>query len=165
MHSPYAEWIFLAEYSGPRGTSNGGSGIVLSGGCRDALGTRTVRDMTTSVGRGAIDQPAPAAGERIVRAHPAARLVARVAGSLWLRDRAVAELRWASVTLAAMAVLALVGKVLDPADDGFDRAIVLVTPLAIVTGALAWSPAASRVMALPYARILLGPAVVLLAVV
>ncbi len=121
--------------------------------------------MTTSVGQGAIDQPAPATGERIVRAHPAARLVARVAGSLWLRDRAVAELRWASVTLAAMAALALVGKVLDPTDDGFDRALVLVTPLAVATGALAWSPAASRVMALPYARIVLGPAVVLLAVV
>jgi len=120
--------------------------------------------MTTSVGRGAIDQPAAPTGAGIARTNPAARLAARVAGSLWLRDRAVAELRWAGVTLAAMAALAAIGKLIDPSEAGFDRAIVLLTPLAVATVALGWSPVAAPLMARRGARLVLGPAVVALAI-
>jgi diguanylate cyclase (GGDEF)-like protein len=116
--------------------------------------------MTTSVGQRAIDDRTASPRDRPIRANAAARLVARVAGSLWLRDRAVAELRWAGLTVAAMAALALAGKLLDPAETGFDRAIVLFTPAAVVAIAIGWSSRASALMARPYARVLLGPSLV-----
>jgi diguanylate cyclase (GGDEF)-like protein len=116
--------------------------------------------MTTSVGQRAIDETAAPRRDRTIRANAAARFAARVAGSLWLRDRAVAELRWAGFTLAAMAVLALTGKVLDPAGTGFDRAILLFTPAAVGAIAIGWSPRASALMTRPYVRGLLGPAIV-----
>ncbi len=119
--------------------------------------------MTTSVGPGAIEQPTSPPTGRTLRADAPARLVARIARSLWLRDRAVAELRWGAVTLAAMALLAIIGKALDPAEDGFDLAILLVTPIAIVAIAVAWSPQAPALMARPFVRRALGPAVVVLA--
>lgn len=85
------------------------------------------------------------------------------ARSLWMRDRAVAELRWAAVTLSAMAILALVGKLLDPAEDAFDRALLLNTPLAFLGVGIAWSPRASTIMGHRAIRFALGPAIVIVA--
>ncbi|HEX6868315.1 MAG TPA: diguanylate cyclase, partial [Candidatus Limnocylindrales bacterium] len=88
----------------------------------------------------------------------APRVFARLARSLWIRDRALAELRWAAVSLIAMASLAILGKVLDPLEDGFDVALVVTIPLAIALTGLAWSPAAPRAVRLPGVRYLVGPA-------
>lgn len=82
-----------------------------------------------------------------------------------MRDRAVAELRWAAVTLLTMAVLAFVGKALDPADHAYDRALLLDAPLAVAAIALAWSRRAAGLMARPAVRMALGPAVVLVGMV
>lgn len=89
------------------------------------------------------------------------RLAVRVAQSLWMRDRAVAEFRWAAVTLLAMAVLAFLGKALDPTNDGYDLALLLDAPLAVVAIALAWSHRAAGIMARSAVRTALGPIVVL----
>ena len=117
--------------------------------------------MTTSVGPGAIDDHAPSA---VVAVRPwrARRVVARIARSMWMRDRAVAELRWAAITLLTMACLASVGKALDPAEHGFDRALVIAWPLAVLTVGLAWSRFAPRVMHRRAIRLGLGPAIVVI---
>lgn len=119
--------------------------------------------MTTSVRGGHIDPSALPVSRRRSRTDGPARLVAHIARSLWLRDRATAELRWAGVTATAMAGLAITAKALDPADPGFDRAIVLFTPLALVLLGLGWSRFAGRLMALPRARLIPGPLLVLVA--
>lgn len=119
--------------------------------------------MTTSVRGGHIDPSTLPAERRRLRTDGPARLVARIARSLWLRDRAVAELRWAAVTATAMASLAILAKLVDPADQGFDRAIVSLTPLALVLLALGWSRNAPVVMALPRVRLVPGPMLVIVA--
>lgn len=117
--------------------------------------------MTTWLRRGTAGSSIPRTADRPARADAPARLVARVARSLWLRDRAVAELRWAAVTLIGMSALSIVAKVLHPAGDAFDRAIVITTPLALLAVTIGWSPWAARVMAFTYARDLIGPLIVL----
>ncbi len=94
-----------------------------------------------------------------------ARLGERVARALWLRDRGVGELRWASLTLATIALLGVGAVWLQPATADFDRVILLATPLAVVLGVLAWSPAAARIGRSSSVRLLLGPAVVAVAIV
>jgi diguanylate cyclase (GGDEF)-like protein len=93
-----------------------------------------------------------------------ARLRDRVARSLWLGDRGVGELRWASVTLGTIALLGLGATWLQPGTPDFDRLILLATPLAVALGILAWSPAAPRIGRSSFVRLLLGPAVVAVAV-
>jgi len=83
---------------------------------------------------------------------------------LWLRDRGVAELRWASVTLATMALLALLATSLDPSGNDFRRVLVLSVPAAVFVGILAWTPVAVRLGRMRAVRLLIGPAVVLVAV-
>lgn len=99
-----------------------------------------------------------------VRTDAPARLVARVARSLWLRDRAVAELRWAAVTVSVMAVLAILAKALDPRDAGFDRSILVLSPLALVAIAIGWSRWAAPLMRRRIIRLGLGPLVLLVAI-
>lgn len=118
--------------------------------------------MWSSLDREGVD-PRFAGVRPAIRADAPARLVAQVARSFWLRDRAVAELRWAAVTLAVMAALALLAKALDPADRGFDTAIVVMTTLAVAAIALGWSSMAPAVMHRPYARQVIGPLVLLVA--
>lgn len=91
------------------------------------------------------------------------RVAVQVAHSLWMHDRAVAELRWAAVTLLAMAILAFVGKAVDPSDAAYDRALLLDAPLAVAAIALAWSHRARDVMARSAIRTALGPGVVVVA--
>ena len=112
------------------------------------------------MGRARVDPDVADALGRPVRSDAPARLVARFARSLWLRDRGVAELRWAAVTFTGMSLLAVLARLLDPADPGFDRAILLMPPLAAVTIVVGWSPTAGSIMRRPYIRYLLGPVVV-----
>ena len=99
-----------------------------------------------------------------VRTDAPARLVARVARSLWMRDRADAELRWAAVTVSVMAVLAILAKALDPRDAGFDRSILVLSPLALVAIAIGWSRWAAPLMRRRVIRFGLGPLVLLVAI-
>ena len=84
---------------------------------------------------------------------------------LWLHDRALAELRWAGITLSSLAALALLAKVIDPTDDQFDMAIALDVPAAALALALGWSAAGERLAHQPWFRMALGPAVVILALI
>lgn len=92
------------------------------------------------------------------------RFGARTARTLWLRERGVAELRWATVTLAAMVVLGLIAVWLDPAGGDFDRLLVVAIPPWIVLGLVAWSPIAVRVARRRAVRLALGPLVLLVAI-
>ena len=115
--------------------------------------------MTTSV-------RSKAAGLRAIRTSSSldpARLFVSLGRWLWLRDRPVAELRWAAVAFAAMALLAVIAKVIDPADSAFDRAVMLFIPATLVTGAAAWSRWGRGVVHRRIVRLALGPAVVLVA--
>ncbi len=94
-----------------------------------------------------------------------ARVLVRVARVMWLRDRALAEVRWAAITLVAMGALAILAKLLDPTDHQFDRAVVLFLPAALAAIAFGWSPGAMPLVHHIAVRRLLGPAVVVLAVI
>jgi diguanylate cyclase (GGDEF)-like protein len=93
------------------------------------------------------------------------RVRERLARSLWLQDRGLGELRWASITLATMAALGLEAAWLQPGRDSFERVILLAAPLAIGLGLLGWSQIGSRFGRQPWVRLLLGPTVVLVAMV
>ena len=120
--------------------------------------------MTTSMDRDVVEPGFADAVGASVRTDAPARFVARVARSLWLRDRAVAELRWAAVTLSGMALLAILAKALDPRDSSFDRSILVISPLALVTIAVAWSRWAAPMMRRRSIRFALGPVVLLVAI-
>jgi diguanylate cyclase (GGDEF)-like protein len=85
--------------------------------------------------------------------------------TLWRGDRALAELRWAGITLAAMAALAIVAKLIDPDEVRFDRAIVLNLVFAGLAVTAGWSSLGPRLMARQGARWLIGPFVVAVAMV
>lgn len=114
-----------------------------------------------------IESPVAGVGPSILRRRPILiehrRLAVRLARSLWMQDRALAELRWAAITLMAMAILAFLGKALDPLEDGYDLALLLDAPLAVMAFALAWSKRAPALMARPIVRWALGPLVVTVA--
>lgn len=111
------------------------------------------------------DQVRRSASESLVQRFDPARVAILLSRALWRGDRAVAELRWAGITFAAMAALAIVAKLVDVADRGFDRAIVLNVVFAGLTIAAGWSSVGPRLMRRPGARWLLGPLVVGVAMV
>lgn len=78
-------------------------------------------------------------------------------------DRALAEVRWAAITFAAMAILALVAKLIDPTDRNFDRAVLLAVPAALLLFAVGWSGRFAAIAHRPAVRLLLGPMAVLTA--
>ncbi len=126
--------------------------------------TLNIVSMSTSM----VEAVATPAGERATHALPARRphrIVVRIARSLWLRERGVAELRWAAVTLATMALLALVATALDPVGGDFVRVMLLAAPAAVLVGVAGWGPAASRIGRSMWVRMLLGPAVLLVAII
>jgi diguanylate cyclase (GGDEF)-like protein len=103
--------------------------------------------------------------------HPAGKaalvtrlLSARVMRRLWMQDRPLAELRWAAVTLAAMAVLGLIAGLLHASGD-FGRVRLVATPAAVLVALAAWGPYASRIAHTPPVRMWLGPAVLGVAIV
>lgn len=103
----------------------------------------------------------PAAGGVARRASP---LFDRAIRRLWLQDRPLAELRWAAVTLAAMAFLGLVAGLLHGSGD-FGRVRLVATPAALLVAAAAWGPYATRLAHTPAVRRWIGPAVLAVAIV
>ncbi len=87
-----------------------------------------------------------------------------VARTFWPRDRGVAELRWAALTLATMAALGTGSMWLDPASGDFDRTVALALPAAIILGIIAWSHRAAGLGRSRIVRLLLGPTVLVIAV-
>jgi diguanylate cyclase (GGDEF)-like protein len=100
-----------------------------------------------------------------LHSHQYHEVASRLARVLWLPDRGVVELRWASITLAAMALLGLVAVWLDPTSGDFRGALALGAPAAILVGLLAWTRPAVRLGASPIVRLLLGPGVLAVAMV
>jgi diguanylate cyclase (GGDEF)-like protein len=82
-----------------------------------------------------------------------------------LRERGAVELRWASITLGTMVLLALFGRALDPFDAEFDSILVVATPVAIGVSLLAWTRIADRIGPMSVVRLGLGPLVFLVAAI
>ncbi len=93
------------------------------------------------------------------------RFVALALRTMWRGDRAVAEMRWAAVTLGTIGALAVLAKVIDPLDTGFDRAVALALPGALLAFVLGWTSPGKGVARVPAVRWALGPLVVLLSMV
>ena len=93
------------------------------------------------------------------------RLGVTLGRALWRGDRGTAELRWAAIAFAAMGGLAIIARLIDVADPGYDLAILINVPAAIIAVALGWSRFGPRLMARAGARWLIGPLVVALAMV
>ncbi|MBI3749436.1 MAG: hypothetical protein HY262_11415, partial [Chloroflexi bacterium] len=102
----------------------------------------------------------PAAGD-VARASP---LFERAIRRLWLHDRPLAELRWAAVTLAAMALLGLLAGLLHASSD-LSRVWLVSTTAALVMAGAAWGPYATRLAHARAVRLWLGPAVLAVAIV
>ena len=90
-------------------------------------------------------------------------VTSRLARTLWLHDRGVAEMRWASITLLTIALLSIGATWLDPSSGDFDRMILLTVPATIAVGALAWSRLALPLGRSSIVRSSLGPGVLLIA--
>jgi diguanylate cyclase (GGDEF)-like protein len=120
--------------------------------------------MTSPIGQRALDLDEVGATERRLRLD-AGRVVPRVLRSMWRLDRAVAEMRWAAITLGTMAALAVLAKALDPADTQFHRAIGLALPGALLAILFGWTTLGNSIARHPAMRWALGPLVVLLAIV
>src|SRR5258705_6528348 len=97
------------------------------------------------------------------------RHIAPVAGrllrTLWLRERGVIELRWASITLTTMVLLGLLGVFLDPGGGEFDTLLLVASPASIVIGVVAWSRLAARFGSMRAVRFGIGPFVLFVAAV
>ena len=91
-------------------------------------------------------------------------LVARISRTLWLRERGVAELRWAAITLWTFVGLGLVAVFLDPGGGDFDDLLLLATPTAALLTFAGWGPLRSRIGASRAVRLSLGPAVLAVAI-
>ncbi|HYH92001.1 MAG TPA: diguanylate cyclase [Candidatus Saccharimonadales bacterium] len=118
--------------------------------------------MTTSVGPGTLD-PLDDRALAPVGRWDAARIIARVGRALWMRDRAVAEVRWAAITLGTMGLLALLAKAIDPEDTQFHAAILLTWPATIVAILVGWTPFGQRLVQHRGVRMSLGPLVLIIA--
>ena len=119
-----------------------------------------------------MSMPVRGAATRIGGPHARARpvgwslhLAGRMARSLWLSERGVAELRWAAINLWTMVLLALVATILDQASGDFDRVLWLATPAALLATFAGWGPFRSTLGRSRVVRLSLGPAVVGVAVV
>jgi diguanylate cyclase (GGDEF)-like protein len=116
--------------------------------------TTLVQSATRFANRPAGDRPAVAAS----------RMFERAIRRLWMEDRPLAELRWAAVTLGAMAFLGLVAGLVHATGD-FGRVRLVATPAALLMAAAAWGPYATRLAHSPRVRLWLGPAVLAVAIV
>jgi len=119
--------------------------------------------MSTSTGgvaRRLVDSPLHTSKHRHITP-----LTSRLLRALWLRERGAVELRWASITLVSMILLALFGRALDPFDGEFDTILLVATPFAIGISLLAWTRIADRIGPMSVVRLGLGPLVVLVAAV
>jgi diguanylate cyclase (GGDEF)-like protein len=82
-----------------------------------------------------------------------------------LRERGAVELRWASITVAAMVLLGLFGRALDPFDGEFDSILLVATPVAIGFSLLAWTRIADLIGPMSVVRLGLGPLVLIVAAI
>ena len=82
---------------------------------------------------------------RTRRIRQVAPVTSRLLRTLWLHERGVVELRWASITLTTMVLLGLFGTWLDPTGEEFETLLLVATPAAIGIGLVAWSGVAVRV--------------------
>ena len=121
--------------------------------------------MTSPIGQRALDLDEIGPTDTRLRLAEPGRLVARTARAMWRGDRAVAEMRWAAVTLGTMAALGVLAKGLDPADTGFDRAIGLALPGSVAALLLGWTTLGNGIARQAAVRWAIGPLVVLLAMV
>jgi diguanylate cyclase (GGDEF)-like protein len=121
--------------------------------------------MTSPLGHQALDLDELAPVGRRLPLADRERVVARLLQAMWRRDRAVAEMRWAAITLTTMGLLGLLAKAIDPADPGFHRAITLSLPAALAAVAFGWTPSGMTVARSAATRWVLGPAVVLISIV
>src|SRR4051812_47452775 len=90
-----------------------------------------------------------------------APVTGRLLRTLWLRERGVVELRWASITLATMVLLGLFGTWLDPSGGEFKMLLLVATPAAVGIGVVAWSRLAARFGSMRSVRLGIGPFVLL----
>ena len=121
--------------------------------------------MTSRIGQHALDLDEVGATERRLHVVDPGRVVTRLLRAMWLRDRGVAEMRWAAVTLMTMGVLAVLAKTLDPADDQFHRAIALSWPAGLGALLLGWTTTGNAIARHSTTRWTLGPLVVILSLV
>ncbi|HEX6869321.1 MAG TPA: hypothetical protein VF119_10980, partial [Candidatus Limnocylindrales bacterium] len=92
-----------------------------------------------------------------------ARIYARVAIELWPRDRGVAELRWAALTLAIMATLGGLATLIDPVSSHFVRVVAISAPASILLAVAGWGRSGARIARSQALRLGLGPFVLIVA--
>ena len=83
--------------------------------------------------------------------------------SIWPVDRALAELRWAALTLGVMFAIAAVAWALTGSAGGYANPVVVSGIAFVAFSAVAWAPIAPRVANQALVRQALGPLVVLIA--
>src|SRR6478752_3644272 len=83
--------------------------------------------------------------------------------SMWPADRAIAEFRWAALTLGLMLALAAVAHLLADPTGRYGRAVVVSGVAFAIVGLLAWSPVAPRLTSNRLVRRAIGPVVLLVA--
>ena len=83
--------------------------------------------------------------------------------SMWPTDRAIAEFRWAALTLGLMLALAATAHLLADPTGRYGRAVVVSGMAFAIVGLLAWSPVAPRLTANRLVRRAIGPIVLLVA--
>ncbi len=83
--------------------------------------------------------------------------------SIWPVDRALAELRWAALTLGVMFAIAAVAWALTGSAGGYANPVVVSGIAFVAFSAVAWAPVAPRVANQALVRQALGPLVVLIA--
>ena len=69
--------------------------------------------------------------------------------SMWPADRAIAEFRWAALTLGLMLALAAAAHLLADPTGRYGRAVVVSGVAFAIVGLLAWSPVAPRLTVQP----------------
>jgi len=109
--------------------------------------------------------PSARAATRSVAFGRRARIYARVAIELWPRDRGVAELRWAAMTLAIMATLGGLATLIEPFSSHFVRVVTIAVPASLLLAVAGWGRSGARVARSRALRLGLGPFVLIVALV
>jgi diguanylate cyclase (GGDEF)-like protein len=83
--------------------------------------------------------------------------------SMWPADRAIAEFRWAALTVGLMLAMALPAHLLSDPSGGYGRAALVSGVALAIIGALAWSPLAVPLSGMRAVRRATGPVVLVVA--
>ncbi len=84
---------------------------------------------------------------------------------MWPADRAIAEFRWAALTLGLMFAMALPAYLASDPTGRYGRAVIVSGIALVIVAALAWSPFATRLTTMRVVRRSIGSIVVVVAVV